>query len=204
MLRLKPCYEHHSLDLGFDIQLSVNIRDYYSEGFKENFWLLKKYLFYFKDFQENLPTDSQGGRELRASHSNVPPEFISLCIPLTNLVLWGQCLDPFEGVSVWSSIKWAEWWYLIGRKTSTVTHRVRGSEKMHIQCLAEYLVHEESEPLLTAVVIYILNWLSTCYVPSLGAAQINPTSIPVLKKLTQTRKRKKETERLIWWDMLAS
>ena len=48
-----------------------------------------------KDFQENLPTDSQGGRELRASHSNVPPEFICLCIPLTNFVLWGQRLDPF-------------------------------------------------------------------------------------------------------------
>lgn len=75
---------------------------------------------------------------------------------------------------------------------------------MHIQCLAEYLAHGESEPLLTAVVIYIFNRLSTCYVPSLGAAQINPVSIPVLKKLTQTRKRKKETERLIWWDMFAS
>ena len=49
-----------------------------------------------KDFQENLPTDSQGGRELRASHSNVPPEFICLCISLTNFVLWGQRLDPFE------------------------------------------------------------------------------------------------------------
>ena len=49
-----------------------------------------------KDFQENLPTDSKGGHELRASHSNVPPEFILLRIPLTNFVICGQYLDPFE------------------------------------------------------------------------------------------------------------
>lgn len=62
MLRLKPCYEHHSLDLGFDIQLSVNIHDYCSEGFKENFWLLKKYLFYLERFPrksfECMPTSA--------------------------------------------------------------------------------------------------------------------------------------------------
>ena len=62
MLRLKPCYEHHSLDLGFDIQHSVNICDYYSEGFEENFWLLKKYLFYLERFPrksfECMPTSA--------------------------------------------------------------------------------------------------------------------------------------------------
>lgn len=49
-----------------------------------------------KDFQENLPTDSQGGRELRASHSNVPPEFICLCIPLTSLSSGASVLTPLS------------------------------------------------------------------------------------------------------------
>ena len=48
------------LDLGFDTEHRVNIWDYYAEAFEENFWLLKKYLFYLERFQrkssEDIPT----------------------------------------------------------------------------------------------------------------------------------------------------
>ena len=80
---------------------------------------------------------------------------------------------------------------------------MRGSEKRHIQCLVEWLAHGESEPSLVAVNIYIFISLSTRYVPGPRATQLNSTGIPVLEELTQAWKRKKETEKLIWWDMFA-